>query len=191
MTYTLETIIRDARIALGLNPKAEPAWHADAACAQLTPDMKIKLMLEEAARDTCRKAEDAELAECALPLPTEAYFNTDHSGKISLPEDYMRLCVFRMDDWEQPVTNTIEPHSEAYRMQYSRYAGLRGNPQRPACAVMCDAAGVTLEFYGSKSRGAKVAQGLYYPYPSIKDGALTNMPQALYGKMLERLREII
>lgn len=187
MTYAIDTILRDARIAMGLNPEAEPAWHSDAVCRQLTPDMAIRLRIEEAARAVCAEADADSLAECALPLPAAPVFTDDHSGFIALPADFMRLCVFRMDDWERPVHKAMTPDDPRAPMMHSRYAGLRGNPQRPACLLTCREGGLALEFYGCASRKASVETAIYHPYPSIKDAALTNMPPALYGSMISRL----
>jgi len=191
MTYQVDTILRDARIAMGLNPEAEPAWHADAVCRQLTPDMAITLHIEQAAREVCAEANDYSAAECALPITATPEFTADHCGVISLPADFMRLCVFRMDDWERPVHKAIAPSDAAYMMQHSRYAGLRGNPQRPACAIVCREGGLALEFYGCKTKRAGIKTALYHPYPSLKDGALTNMPAALYPRFIDRLSDML
>lgn len=187
MTYDIDTILRDARIAMGLNPEAEPAWHADAVCRQLTPDLAIRLRIEQAARDVCAEADDASLSECAAILEAEPVFTDDHCGHIRLPADFMRLCAFRMDDWQRPVRKALPADAPQADMLHSRYAGLRGNPQRPACLLTCREGGLSLEFYGCASRKATIETAIYHPYPSIKDGALTNMPSALYASMISRL----
>lgn len=187
MTYTIDTIIRDTRIALGLNPEAEPAWHADAACRQLTPDLRISLAVEQAARAVCEEADEALLAECTRPLAAQPIFKTDTCGSVALPPDFMRLCAFAMDDWERPVRLPIAPGSQSYMMLHSRYAGLGGNPQRPACAIVCSPGGQVLEFYGCKSKQAKIKTAMYHPYPSVADGSLANMPGALYPQLIARL----
>lgn len=189
MTFPLTDIIRDARIAMGLNPESEPMWHADAVCRQLTPDMAIRLRIEQEARAVCAEADDASLAECTLPMTAAPEFTSDHCGYIPLPPDFMRLCVIRMDDWERPVRKAIDTASQAYRMQHSRHAGLRGSPQRPGCAISCAEGRLTLEFYGCKSRMSKLKSALYHPYPAIIDEALAHMPKALYPQLIQRLAQ--
>ena len=187
MTYDITTIIRDARIAQGLNPQAEQAWIPDAVCRQLTPDMAIERRIEQAARAVCSEADDALLAECVATIDAVPAFTDDHSGCIVLPADFMRLCVFWMNDWERPVRKAIDIADENYLMQRCRYPGLRGNPQRPVCAIVCAQGGLQLEFYGYKTRKANIKTALYHPYPSIRDGQLINMPASLYPAMIDML----
>ena len=187
MTYAIDDIIRDTRIAMGLNPEAEPAWHADAVTRQLTPDLKISLAIESAARAVCDEADEALLAECTRPLAAQPIFKTDNCGSVALPPDFMRLCSFAMDDWERPVVTPVAHDSQAYLRLHSRYAGIGANPQRPACAIVCAPGGLALEFYGCRSKQAKIKAALYHPYPSVADGSLTNMPSTLYGRLIDRL----
>ena len=41
------------------------------------------------------------------------------SGYVLLPNDYLRLLVFQMTDWERPVYAVTTPAAPAYNMQYS------------------------------------------------------------------------
>ncbi len=187
MTYAIDTIIRHTRIAMGLNPEAEAPWHADAVCRQLTPDTKINLEIEQAARAICVEADEAMLAECTRTLASQPIFKTDNCGSVALPPDFMRLCAFCMDDWERPVRNAVDPGSVSYLMLHSRFAGLGGNPQRPGCAIVCSAGGLSLEFYGCKSKQARIKTALYHPLPTVGDGELRNMPGVLYPRLIARL----
>ena len=53
---------------------------------------------------------------------------------IVKPADYLRLIRAKMPDWDYEVSDTISVKSAEYRQQKSRFAGLRGNPQRPVVA---------------------------------------------------------
>ena len=38
-------------------------------------------------------------------------------GYTKLPDDFMRLVVFRMSDWKRPVTDVIQDTNEKYFLQ--------------------------------------------------------------------------
>lgn len=93
------------------------------------------------------------------------------SGYVPLPDDYQRLCAFRMSDWHRPVNDAIAEGEPAYAIQSSRYKGVHGGPWKPVCAVATRNNGRVLEFY-SCDGGADVTVSIarYYPYPSIVGG---------------------
>lgn len=90
------------------------------------------------------------------------------SGVIKLPDDFMRLISFQMSDWERPVTEATEEGSVVADMQHSRYAGIRGNPQRPVVVIAQYPTGLHLEFYSCKAgANVKLTRARYLPYPRI------------------------
>lgn len=89
------------------------------------------------------------------------------SGWIVLPDDFMRLVVFEMSDWERPVYKVITPADPAYKRQRCRIKALRGTAQRPVCALVVRPEGKTLEFYSCKSESATITKAVYMPYPRI------------------------
>ncbi len=97
------------------------------------------------------------------------YWGERGAGWILLPDDFMRLVVFSMSDWEWPVYTAIDVKDPQYSLQRQRVAGLRGNPQKPVCAVAVRPEGQVLEFYSSRSEDAYVTQGLYMPWPRVDE----------------------
>lgn len=94
------------------------------------------------------------------------------SGWILLPDDFMRLVVFEMDDWEQAVYAAISVDDPLYAQQRSRFKGIRGTSQKPVCAIAIRPQGKVLEFYSCKSEEATVSRAVYIPYPEITNGSI-------------------
>ncbi len=84
-----------------------------------------------------------------------------------LPDDFMRLIVFEMSDWERGVYAAIGPGDASYALQRQRVKALRGTAQRPVCAIVNRPEGKALEFYSCKSEDAYVVKASYLPYPRI------------------------
>ena len=63
----------------------------------------------------------------------------------------------------------ISADDPLYDLQSSRYKGIRGNVQKPVCAIVNRAEGKALEFYSCNSEEAYVKRASYIPYPSIDD----------------------
>lgn len=172
MIVQLDTVLSDVRECMDENRRS-PALlkHTDASTESLDAIIKSKVL------DAVR------LVESHAPLnllenghsffrssPTDStglYWHKDHSGWIVLPEDFMRLLVFEMSDWERPVTEALMPTDSAYELQRSSIPGVRGNYQRPVCAIVHRPEGMVLEFYSSKSDDATVTRAQYLPYPRI------------------------
>lgn len=72
--------------------------------------------------------------------------------RFSRPADYMRLVIAKCRDWVAGVRQTIGEDSDAYAMQKSEFAGVRGNPARPIVADVEGAEGRVIEMYSSRSR---------------------------------------
>lgn len=91
-------------------------------------------------------------------------------GKILLPDDFMRLISFQMSDWSRAVYEAIMPDDPKYHLQSSRFAGIRGNTQKPACAIVPEPTGLTLEFYScSAGENVNVVKAQYLPEPIISE----------------------
>ena len=92
------------------------------------------------------------------------------AGRVNLPNDFLRLVTFRMSDWYRAVTDPITEDSPLYAMQSSRYAGVRGNPQRPVVAIVHDASAQVLEFFSCQAGpGVSIAKARYIPMPTIDE----------------------
>lgn len=92
------------------------------------------------------------------------------SGYIHLPDDFLRLVTFQMSDWDYPVTIAITETDPAYQQQRSRFAGIRGCPQKPVVAITNQPIGLVLEFYScSSGDDAFVKRARYIPIPRIRN----------------------
>lgn len=101
-------------------------------------------------------------------------------GRFLLPDDFMRLVVFQMDDWDRPVTSLVKQTDAEYTLLRSPFRGLGGTPQRPVCALVRSSEGLWLEFYSCKSQQAKAIRATYIRYPKWdRDGGL-DVPDPLY-----------
>lgn len=88
-------------------------------------------------------------------------------GSVPLPEDFLRLVCFKMSDWDHPVHTPIYESDPLYAAQRSRFGGVRGNPQRPICAIVNRNTGMVLEFYScAQDANASISMASYIPIPA-------------------------
>lgn len=167
MIYKLTEIARDVRIAMDQNMTSE----------QLIATKDIEtLSLEDIIRS--KVVEAVRRVETAAPVHfleeghnfgDAVYWGDLESGWVLLPDDFMRLIAFRMSDWERTVHAAISVDDPLYAKQSSRYKGIRGNVQKPVCAIVNRAEGKALEFYSCNSEEAYVSCASYLPYPYIDE----------------------
>jgi len=100
------------------------------------------------------------------------------SGRILLPEDFMRLVSFQMSDWSKPCTAAITEDDPLYLAQSSRFPGVRGNPQKPVVAISVQPAGAVLEFFScTQGPDVFVRRATYLPIPKIEEGYIDLCPK--------------
>lgn len=56
-------------------------------------------------------------------------------GEISLANNFLRLVNFKMSDWAYGVSTPITETDKRYNAQWSKYGGVRGNPDKPEVAI--------------------------------------------------------
>lgn len=167
MIYKLTEIAREVRIAIDQNMTSEQLI--------ATEDIET-LSLEEIIRskivEAVRRVETAapvHFLEEGHDFGDAVYWGDLESGWVLLPDDFMRLIAFRMSDWERTVYAAISVDDPLYAKQSSRYKGIRGNTQKPVCAIVNRAEGKALEFYSCNSEEAYVSRASYLPYPHIDE----------------------
>lgn len=167
MIYKLAEIAREVRIAIDQNMTSEQLI--------ATEDIET-LSLEEIIRskivEAVRRVETAapvHFLEEGHDFGDAVYWADLESGWVLLPDDFMRLIAFRMSDWERTVYAAISVDDPLYAKQSSRYKGIRGNVQKPVCAIVNRAEGKALEFYSCNSEEAYVSRASYLPYPHIDE----------------------
>lgn len=69
------------------------------------------------------------------------------TGYIELPDDFMRLVIFKLTAWRRPVIEPIRDTDPLYFMQKSKFNGIRGGVDKPVCALSTGQNGRILEFY--------------------------------------------
>lgn len=183
MNLKEERIIADARALLDLAPEYAPM-----AAFEIDPGTEIQGLFRQNLPQTLQA-----LLLQAPPKLLDADHSFKHaqihwdsgqpgfgSGWIELPQDFLRLVLFQMSDWNYPVTEPIHPGQPAYAMQKTHYTGVRGSRQRPVVAVVPKENGKILEFYASATPGAAIAQAAYCPLPKITDGAYAVPDRLVY-----------
>ena len=167
MDYSVDDIVRKAKIAIDQNVSSqELASLGDT--DTLTLDEIIRSKVEDAARLVEEGAAHYLLdggqnfggAIERSGMPAGA-------GRIKLDSTFLRLVVFQMSDWVKAATDVITEDDPAYLLQRSRYAGIRGNSERPAVAIIHTTDGPVLEYYGSSDTSI-VKRFLYIPIPKIE-----------------------
>lgn len=165
MIFKLSDIMRDVRVALDQNNSSE-ALLQEGDIDTLTLDEIIRSKVCESVRRVHIQA-PVHMLEDGHNFGDTLYWEDNGSGIVLLPPDFMRLVLFRMSDWERPVYTAISALSTEYLKQSSRYKGIRGNVQKPVCAIVKRPIGLVLEFFSCNSINAQVSQALYLPEPKI------------------------
>lgn len=164
--FQIDTIIQDVKTAMDQNSADEKLIAFDD-IDTLSINKIIRSNVAEAVKIVHCQA-PVHLLDSGYDFGNEIYWNESHkSGYITLPADFMRLVVFKMNDWERPVFEAITPDNPLYLRQSSRHKGIRGNAQKPVCAITFSSTERHLEFYSCKSTEAKISQAVYIPYPKI------------------------
>lgn len=176
MNYSVGDITRDVRVALDENPTGAAlldtgdvdSLELDAIIAQKIPD-GVRSVTQAAPRH---------LLDDGQPFAGEVTWEHEAGkgmGYTVLPQDFMRLLTFKMSDWQLPVFDGIEDSDPLYLLQRSKFAGIRGNTQKPVCVFTRRATGDrVMEFYSCTAGSeAKVATARYIPYPAIAGGSIS------------------
>lgn len=172
MTYQVADIVKDVRVCLDQNMVSD-ALAGIGDVDTLALDEIIESKIVEAVQRVHMEAPYYLLEDGHEILGTDDEFGDAihwedlESGWVMLPDDFLRLVVFEMDDWEQAVYAAISVDDPEYEKQRSRFKGIRGTAQKPVCAIAVRPEGRVLEFYSCKSNGAHVSRAVYIPYPAI------------------------
>lgn len=164
--YRISEVLEAVRVALDENMVSKPLTDlGDIDTLSLNDIIRSKIV--EAVRQVHASA-PSYLLDGGYHLDSVQWNSDNRSGWILLPEDFMRLIVFQMSDWNRPVYYAINEDDEQYALQSSRFKGIKGTPQKPVCVIGIRTEGRVMEFYSSKSNSATILRGLYMPYPIIE-----------------------
>ena len=182
MIYQLDKIMQDVRICLDQNMTSD-ALLESGDIDTLALDDIIRSKILEAVQRVHRDAPNY-LLEGGHNFGDAVYWRELESGWVLLPQDFMRLVVFEMDDWEQAVYQAISTDDPEYEKQRSRFKGIRGTAQRPVCAIAIRPEGRVLEFYSCKSKDAQVSRAMYIPYPKIDEDNGVDICERCYNSVV-------
>ena len=185
MVYQLDRILKDVRIALDQNGANETL---------LSEEDESTLSLDELIRSKVLEAVDRvhsmapyyklELGHNMNNGNVLFWEGNDTCGWVLLPDDFMRLVVFQMSDWERVVYNPIYTDDPSYPIQRGRVKGLRGTAQRPVCVIAMRPSGNVLEFYSCKSNQAEISKAVYIPYASIDEDGGVDISERCYESVV-------
>lgn len=182
MIFQIDKIMQDVRICLDQNMESD-ALIESGDIDTLALDEIIKSKILEAIQRVHRDAPNY-LLEGGHNFGDAVYWRELESGWVFLPNDFLRLVVFEMDDWEQAVYQAISTDDPEYEKQHSRFKGIRGTAQRPVCAIGIRPEGRVLEFYSCKSTDAKVSRAIYIPYPKIDEDGGVDISERCYNAVI-------
>jgi hypothetical protein len=176
MIYPVSSLVREIRIALDEN-MTSGTLSALGDIDTLSLSEIIESKIEDAARIVETNAPLYMLDGGQTFLSTACVtWESAHGygmGSIVLPDDFMRLISFQMSDWDYPVAVAITEDSPLYIQQRSRFAGIRGCPQRPVVAIVSHPSGQMLEFYScTGGSSVEVKRARYLPIPHIQNGKI-------------------
>ena len=189
MVYKILNIARDVRIAIDENKTSEQLI-ADEDIDTLSLNDIVRSKIVEAVRRIVMEA-PTHLLDGGLPFGDAIYWRSKGSGWTLLPDDFMRLLIFKMSDWERPVYEPITAADPKYQLQFSRYKGLRGNPQKPVVAIVSRAEGRALELFSCKDNTATVEQAVYFPLPRVDSEGGIEIPERCYQSVVYEAASLV
>lgn len=178
-SYILTDLIKEVRVALDEN-EVSTALIAANDTDTLSLDRIIRQKLLDAALMITRNT-TSDMLDGGIDFPDINKTITWHEGSeynwgyLTLPSDFLRLVIFKMDDWLRPVTDPIYDYQQEYFLQKSKFSGIHGNVEKPVCAITTYPAGRTMEIFSCRpSDNASIFVAKYIPEPSI-----SGTPEAL------------
>lgn len=182
MIYQIDKIMQDVRICIDQNMQSD-ALLAEEDVDTLSLDEIVRSKILEAVQRVHSGA-PSYLLEVGHNFGDAVYWGELESGWVVLPQDFMRLVVFEMSDWETAVYQAITTDDSEYEKQRSRIKAIRGTVQRPVCALAVRPEGRVLEFYSCKDTSAQVSRAVYIPYPEIDEDGGIDISERCYNAVV-------
>lgn len=178
MIFQIENILRDVRVALDQNVVSRQLIATDD-----IDTLSLDELIESKIIDAVKLVEmqvPTHMLDSGHNFGDAVYWGDMKHGWTILPDDFMRLVVFKMSDWERSLYSAISETAPEYEQQSSRFAGIRGTVQKPVCAIVSRPQGKVLEFWSCKSEEAKVGQAVYVPLPRIDENGGVEICERCY-----------
>lgn len=187
--YCIDEIQRDVKVAIDQNMTSDALLSlGDVDTLSLNDIITSKIV--EAVKRVHSQA-PSYLLDGGYNFGSVIYWRELECGWCLLPDNFMRLIVFKMDDWERPVYHAISEDDEEYQLQSSRFKALRGTSQRPVCAIAIRPEGRMFEFYSCKSTEAKVSRAVYLPYPVLDDNDGIEICERCYNAVVYMIASLV
>lgn len=189
MIYQLAEIVKDVKVALDENMTSEGLL-----ALEDVETLSMEEIIESKVVEAVRRVESSapvNMLESGQNLVDAIFWKEKGSGFVVLPGDFMRLMVFKMSDWERVVTDAITVDDPMYAKQSSRYKGIRGNKQKPVCAIVNRPEGRVLEFYSCDNESATMEMGVYRPYPIIDEYKGVEISKRCYMAVIYTLGALV
>lgn len=188
--YQVTPITKDVRVALDQNMISDRLVEIGDVDTLSLNDI-IRSKIEDAVKRVHSEA-PYYLLDGGNNLGESIYWNEGkNTGWILLPDNFMRLVIFQMDDWERAVYHAISEDDPEYELQSSKFKGIRGTPQRPVCAIAVRPEGRALEFYSCKSTQAQISRAVYMPYPHIDETDGINICKRCYEAVIYTIASLV
>ena len=185
MIVQAEKMVKDVRVAIDMNYDSRQLLE-EGDIDTLSLDDLIHAKLADAVRIVGMEAPLHLLEQGHLFGRKNVFWKGMGKGWIILPDDFMRLVVFKMSDWQRPVTDAINEDDPLYSRQSSKWKGICGNPEKPVVAIVNHAEGKVLEFYSCKDDTASVEQAVYLPFPRIDEYGGIDVSERCYKAAVYR-----
>lgn len=169
-TVTVAEIVREVKIILDENTENNPILTVDT--DQLQIEEIIKSRIIDAVRFIHESA-PSHMLDDGLNIVGSPVTVQDGSGYVVLPDDFMKLIIFKLETWSRPVIEPISDTDPLYFAQSSRFRGIRGGTDKPVCAITTGKDGRVLEFFSvAPGTTAKINKAKYLPLPKIEDNTI-------------------
>lgn len=199
MEYNISQLVKDVRVCLDENDVQNILLASEANTLQLDDIIKSKI---GEAIDGVLTSAPLELLGIGVEATGDGIAvewedgNIADDGELRMcsiarPEDYLRLVGAKMPDWDYVVVEPISMYSDEYKMQKSRYSGIKGNPQRPIVAEVVRGSGCYIELYTSRSREIEFVR--YIPRTSVQESSVSvDIPHAsLYRVIVYQIAGLV
>lgn len=190
--YSVQNIVKDVLILLDEN-NISGALLTDEATFSLSIRDIIEGRIEDAVKQVVARAPMHALKSGSYIEFGEdkaICWREDNSGWMLLPDDFLRLIVFQMSDWDRAVYEPISTLDEDYEMQFCKYAGVRGNVHNPVVAIDFRPEGHVLEFFSCSNQDAYVTRACYVGVPKIEDGTI-DIPPKCYQSVVYTIAALV
>lgn len=181
---SVEELVKEIRITIDENRAESFYLKSETDNMELNEIIRSKLL--DAVRAVSEEAPVSMLDAMPMDIPEAAqYMQTDGSGYVVLPPDFLRLVYFKMCSWRTGVYEAADENSDVAMMQLNPFT--RGTPLKPVCVLSHDLSGNrTLEYYTAGylnngnyyRRDHRIDRALYLPIPSVENGTVS------FGRLL-------